>query len=64
MQIAIFTFDGFNEIDSFVACSILNLMRGWKACIVAPAGEKDFYIDRAIADARRFVTSVLQGAAS
>jgi len=38
MQIAILTFDGFNEIDSFVACNILNRVRGWKASIVAPAG--------------------------
>lgn len=37
MQIAILTFDGFNEIDSFVACNILNRVRGWKAWIVAPA---------------------------
>ena len=38
MQIAILTFDGFNEIDSFVACNILNRVKGWKASIVAPAG--------------------------
>lgn len=37
MHIAILTFDGFNEIDSFVACNILNRVRGWKASIVAPA---------------------------
>jgi transcriptional regulator GlxA family with amidase domain len=36
MQIAILTFDGFNEIDSFVACNILNRVKGWKASIVAP----------------------------
>ena len=28
MQIAILTFDGFNEIDSFVALSMLNRMKG------------------------------------
>lgn len=41
MQIAILTFDGFNEIDSFVAASILNRMRphGWAAHITAPADE-------------------------
>lgn len=38
MQIAILTFDGFNEIDSFVAASILNRLRpdGWSAHIVSP----------------------------
>ncbi|WP_298263770.1 DJ-1/PfpI family protein [Acidocella sp.] len=39
MQIAILTFDGFNELDSFIAAGILNRMaaKGWKAHIVAPA---------------------------
>jgi transcriptional regulator GlxA family with amidase domain len=39
MKIAILTFDGFNEIDSFVACGILNRMKksGWKAEIACPA---------------------------
>lgn len=38
MQIAVLTFDGFNELDSFVAAAILNRMRpkGWKAFITAP----------------------------
>lgn len=38
MQIAVLTFDGFNEIDSFVAATILNRMRhvGWQAHITAP----------------------------
>lgn len=38
MQIAVLTFDGFNELDSFVASAILNRMRdkGWKAHIAAP----------------------------
>ena len=38
MQIAVLTFDGFNEIDSFVAAAILNRMkaRGWAAHITAP----------------------------
>jgi len=39
MRIAILTFDGFNEIDSFVALSILNRVRrpGWQAEITAPS---------------------------
>ena len=38
MQIAVLTFDGFNEIDSFVAASILNRMKpkGWTAYITSP----------------------------
>ncbi len=38
MQIAVLTFDGFNELDSFVAASILNRLRpkGWAAHIAAP----------------------------
>jgi transcriptional regulator GlxA family with amidase domain len=38
MQIAVLTFDGFNELDSFVAAAILNRMRGqaWQAHITAP----------------------------
>lgn len=37
-QIAVLTFDGFNELDSFIASSILNRMRskGWSAYITAP----------------------------
>lgn len=39
MRIAILTFDGFNEIDSFVALAILNRVKrdGWKAEITAPS---------------------------
>ena len=39
MRIAIVTFDGFNEIDSFVALSMLNRVQrpDWKAEIVAPS---------------------------
>jgi transcriptional regulator GlxA family with amidase domain len=39
VRIAILTFEGFNEIDSFVACGILNRMKhaGWKAEIASPA---------------------------
>ena len=39
MHIAIVTFDGFNEIDSFVALGLLNRLgaRGWKAEIASPA---------------------------
>lgn len=38
MQVAILTFDGFNELDSFVAAGILNRLRplGWTAYITAP----------------------------
>lgn len=38
MQVAILTFDGFNELDSFVAAAILNRLRpqGWTAHITAP----------------------------
>jgi transcriptional regulator GlxA family with amidase domain len=41
MQIAVLTFDGFNELDSFIASAILNRMKphGWKAHITAPADE-------------------------
>jgi transcriptional regulator GlxA family with amidase domain len=39
VQIAILTYDGFNEIDSFVALNILNRLKrpGWQAHIVAPS---------------------------
>ena len=39
MRIAIATFDGFNEIDSFVALNILNRVKheDWKAEIIAPS---------------------------
>jgi transcriptional regulator GlxA family with amidase domain len=38
VQIAVLTFDGFNELDSFVAAGILNRLsaKGWKAHITAP----------------------------
>lgn len=38
MQIAVLTFDGFNELDSFVAAAILNRMKvhGWTAHITSP----------------------------
>ena len=41
MQIAVLTFDGFNELDSFVAAAILNRMKsaGWQAHITSPAAE-------------------------
>lgn len=41
MQIAILTFDGFNELDSFVAAAILNRMKphGWAALITSPTEE-------------------------
>jgi len=39
MRIAILTFDGFNEIDSFVALSILGRVRkaGWSVAIASPS---------------------------
>lgn len=38
MRIAILTFEGFNELDSFVAAGLLNRMRshGWQAQITCP----------------------------
>ena len=39
MRIAIVTFDGFNELDSFIALGLLNRLgsQGWKAEIAAPS---------------------------
>lgn len=41
MRIAILTFDGFNELDSFIAAGILNRMKakGWAAYITSPTAE-------------------------
>ena len=41
MQIAILTFDGFNELDSFIAAHILNRLKakGWAAHITSPTPE-------------------------
>jgi transcriptional regulator GlxA family with amidase domain len=41
LQIAVLTFDGFNELDSFVAAAILNRMKaqGWAAHITSPTAE-------------------------
>ena len=41
MQIAVLTFDGFNELDSFIAAAILNRVKakGWKAHITSPFAE-------------------------
>jgi transcriptional regulator GlxA family with amidase domain len=41
VQIAVLTFDGFNELDSFVAAAILNRMKpkGWAAHITSPTPE-------------------------
>lgn len=41
MQIAVLTFDGYNELDSFIAAAILNRVKrpGWKAYITAPSDE-------------------------
>ncbi len=41
MQIAVLTFGGFNELDSFIAFTILNRLKtkGWKAHITSPTPE-------------------------
>jgi transcriptional regulator GlxA family with amidase domain len=41
MQIAVLTFDGFNELDSFIAAAIMNRLKakGWVAHITAPTPE-------------------------
>lgn len=41
MQIAVLTFDGFNELDSFIVAGILNRMKpkGWVAHITSPTEE-------------------------
>jgi transcriptional regulator GlxA family with amidase domain len=41
VQIAVLTFDGFNELDSFIAAGILNRMKpkGWAAYITSPTPE-------------------------
>lgn len=41
MQIAVLTFDGFNELDSFVAAAILNRMKpfGWASHITSATDE-------------------------
>ena len=33
MQVAVLTFDGYNELDSFIAAAILNRLKtkGWRA---------------------------------
>jgi transcriptional regulator GlxA family with amidase domain len=38
MQIAVLTFEGFNELDSFIAAGLLNRLsaRGWQAQITCP----------------------------
>ncbi len=40
MHIAILTFEGFNELDSLIAFSILNRVKkpGWRVSIASPAG--------------------------
>lgn len=41
MRIAILTFEGFNELDSFIAAGLLNRLRGqgWRAEITCPAAQ-------------------------
>ena len=40
MRIAILTFDGFNELDTFIAAGLLNELNaeGWKAELACPTG--------------------------
>jgi len=37
MEVAILTFEGFNELDSFIASSILNKVDGWNVKITCPS---------------------------
>ena len=41
MQIAVLTFDAFNELDSFVSAALLNRLsgRGWRAYITSATGQ-------------------------
>ena len=41
MRVAILTFDGFNELDSFIALGLLNRLKadGWKAEITSPSAQ-------------------------
>jgi transcriptional regulator GlxA family with amidase domain len=41
VQVAVLTFDGFNELDSFIAAAILNRLKskGWRAHITSPSAE-------------------------
>jgi transcriptional regulator GlxA family with amidase domain len=39
MNIAILTFEGFNELDSFIASSILNKVKDWNVKITSPLEE-------------------------
>lgn len=41
MRIAVLTFDGFNELDSFIAAGVLNRLRGqgWQAQITCPTAQ-------------------------
>ncbi|MFB4370089.1 MULTISPECIES: DJ-1/PfpI family protein [unclassified Pseudomonas] len=41
MRVAVMTFDGFNELDSFVASALFNRLRehGWQAAITCPSAE-------------------------
>ena len=43
MQVAILTFDGFNELDSFIALGLLNRLKplGWSAELAGPGGAGD-----------------------
>jgi transcriptional regulator GlxA family with amidase domain len=61
MQIAIVTFDGFNEIDSFVAFHMLNRLKplGWQAHLVAPS-ESIVSLNGVVVQAQRPLSFVQQ----
>jgi hypothetical protein len=54
MEIAVLTFDAFNEMDSFVAVTLLNRLstRGWRAYITAPT-ERVISRNGIVVDAQR-----------
>ena len=41
MRVAVLTFDGFNELDSFIASALFNRLReqGWQAQITCPSAQ-------------------------
>jgi transcriptional regulator GlxA family with amidase domain len=41
MRVAILTFDGFNELDTFIALGLINRLRplGWQAVIASPSAQ-------------------------
>ena len=41
MRVAVLTFEGFNELDSFIALGLINRLRhqGWTAEITSPSAQ-------------------------